>query len=161
MSFILSAQRDAGDFAALRENWEKYMRSLEDARSLIPPNTYGIAISEWWYQHDRPEAPHDSWLQKLELSEAKDEDGARYVTIRIELASAYHGTIVLVYSKVHAYSLVMGERSHGDWRYDEFSNDGTAGRFTHTIEWADGPVWTITAGDLIHSFDPGDGKWLG
>lgn len=81
MSFILSAQRDADDLAALKRNWENYIRSLEDARGFIPASAYEIAISDWWYEHDRPEAPHDSWLQKLELGEAKDEGGARYVTI--------------------------------------------------------------------------------
>jgi len=164
MSYILSAQRNEGDFDTFRRNWENYVRSLEDARDLIPTNVYEIAISDWWYRFDRPEAPHDAWLQKLEVGETKDEEGARYVTIRIELASAHHGTIVLFYSRVYAYFLGMGDTwrdIHGDWRYDEFSNDGTSGRFTHTIEWADGPVWTITAGDLIHSFEPGDGKWLG
>ncbi|WP_338288142.1 hypothetical protein [Luteolibacter sp. LG18] len=162
MPFILSAQRE--DLPSFLENWKNYRASLEAAQGLFPRNAYEIAISDWWYDPNRPEGPHDAWLQKLEVGEAKDEDGVRHVMIRIELASAHHGTIVLVYPKVYSYCLAMGEAwrdIHGDWRFDEFSHDGTAGRFTHTIEWADGPVWTITASDLIHSFDPGEGRWLG
>jgi len=49
--------------------------------------------------------------------------------------------------------MIEEDRSiHGDWRYDEFSTDGTPGRFTHTIEWADGPTWRITANELIHEY---------
>ena len=42
---------------------------------------------------------------------------------------------------------------HGGWRYDEFTLSDE-GLVIHTIEWGDGPVWTIKATDLLHEYMP-------
>jgi len=154
MAFILSAQRHESDSA---HNWERYQAYLQSVRDRFPKNAFHIATSEWWYSFDEPSAPHDSRLINFTLSDrmADSEADGQFCSIKIELQSAYSGRIILHYPRVERYQLSMpGNNSsgiHGDWRYDEFSlSDG--GFLVHTIEWADGPDWVITASELLHEY---------
>ena len=154
MSFILAANRDHGSIDEARKNREDYRAHLEALSDRFPASAFGIATSDWWYQPDLPEAPHDSRLIAFRMGDhgAPIWDNHQFSWIEIELHSAYSGTIVLRYPLVYRYELRMAESSqgiHGDWRYDEFTLTDD-GNLLHTIEWADGAVWVIEASDLEH-----------
>jgi hypothetical protein len=158
MAFLLSAEREAEDYLT-SNSWQRYLAYLEVHRSAIPCGAFAIATAPWWYSFDDPKAPHDSGLDRIEMGDvtSDEQENGTFIWIRIHLCSAHSGRIRLFYPRVYSYSLQMMDEEyplHGDWRFDEFSSDGTRGRFTHTIEWADGPTWRITACELIHEFEP-------
>lgn len=156
MAFHLAAERDADDYFTT-DPWERYLAYIEGCRDYLPESAYTLATSPWWYGFDDPKAPHDSHLERLEIGDLLDyerEDGV-LCWIRVHLISAFTGRITLFYPRVYAYSLAMESdvrAVHGDWRYDEIVSDGTPGRFVHTIEWASGPKWIITASDIHHEY---------
>ncbi|MFZ5570934.1 MAG: hypothetical protein ACOZF0_11045 [Thermodesulfobacteriota bacterium] len=153
MAFILSKQRHSDNSD---QNWVQYMGYLNSVRDRFPKNAFKIATSEWWYSFDKPEAPHDSRLINFTMSDTIEKNN-QYCRITVELESAYSGRITLRYPIVEKYQLNMPgtniTRTHGDWRYDEFSLSDD-GLIIHTIEWADGPDWIITASDIIHEYSP-------
>lgn len=157
---MLSAQRGAPDFSV--QNWERYQAYLRSVRDRFPANAYQIATSEWWYSFDAPAAPHDGRLVNLTISDkwAESESEERFCSIAIDLQSAYSGRILLRYPKVERYQLTMpgynASGIHGDWRFDEFSLSED-GFLVHTIEWADGPDWVITATELFHEHSSDEG----
>lgn len=162
MPFILSANRDHDSPENSLKNWEDYQAHLTKNKASFPKSAFALATSAWWYCSDLPEAPHDSRLLAFRMGDygASEWDNHQLPWIEIELQSAYSGRIRLRYPKVYRYELKMGGESpgiHGDWRYDEFSlTDG--GNLRHTIEWADGAVWTIEGSDLEHKHVMGPGN---
>jgi len=157
MAFLLSAERESPEYLN-GDHWQRYMSYLQSHRATMPACAFQIATSSWWYGFENPKGPHDSHLERFEMGDARDQTSdERVCWIRMRLKSAFSGHIQLYYPKVYSYSLAMPEEEypgHGDWRFDEFSSDGTPSRFTHTIEWADGPTWRITASELIHEYLP-------
>ena len=154
MSYILSDRRDSLEFTA--EHLRRYQEYLVSMRNRFPRSAYAIATSDWWYSFEDPRAPHDSALASLRMTDtwASTEDRPQFCSITVELEAANGGRIILTYPEVRKYNLTMpGEPSqiHGDWRYDEFTISDED-LLVHSIEWADGPVWTITATDLIHEY---------
>jgi hypothetical protein len=152
----LSAERDADDYFPA-DSWARYLAYLEDCRDNLPRTAYLLSTSSWWYAFNDPKAPHDSRLERLEIGDVLDyerEDGV-LCWIRVHLVSALTGRITLFYPRVYTYCLAMEsgmQAVHGDWRYDEITSDGTPGKFIHTIEWASGPKWVITASDIHHEY---------
>lgn len=119
--FILADKRDAdvdGAFA-------RYRAYLEANRHRFPPSAYSLASSDWYFGFSDHQAPHDSWLESLSVSEPStgQRSEIRTVSITIKLLGAYHdGYIELHYPTVFEYRLggmTLGQ-GHGDWRYDEF-----------------------------------------
>lgn len=161
MAFILSAQRDHGSVEEIGSNWKRYRAYLRAAEHRFPPSAFKLATSDWWYDFNRAEAPHDSRLLSLSI---RDAGAGTYESnspsiIEIELHAAYGGVIRLRYPTVYRYSLAIPdgvEGVHDDWRYDEFQAT-ESGRLVHTIEWARGAVWEIEASDLIHEYLPSVG----
>jgi hypothetical protein len=157
MSFILAAQRDhdpAGSF-------ERYAEYLASNRDRFPPSALALIDSDWYFGFEDHRAPHDSWLQDIQISEARpdDADSPPGVTIRIRLLGAYHdGVIELIYPGVESYSLQSPDltRGHCDWRYDEF-RISESGLLIHEIEWSGAMAtgrWLIEARDVQHSWHP-------
>lgn len=158
MSFILAANRDHDSLEEGRKNWEDYQVHLEALKERFPDSAFKIATSDWWYQFDLPEAPHDARLIAFRMGDhgAPSWDNPKFSWIEIELQSAYSGRILLRYPLVYRYEMMVKEASrgiHGDWRYDEFTLTNE-GHLLHTIEWADGAVWVIEASDLEHRHIP-------
>jgi hypothetical protein len=153
MSFILAAQRDSDEFTTV--NWSEYQAHLLSLKPRFPKNAFRIATADWWYGFSTAKGPHDSRLISASILE-ESVKGRRKCALKISLRSAAGGTIFLSYPGVIRYQLEMPPETwpgHGDWRYDEFtlSDDGY---LVHTIEWADGPTWVITAGNLLYKFIP-------
>jgi len=67
LSYILCADgRDDDPFGA----FARYRVHLEANRANFPKNAFELATSSWYYGFDDHRAPHDAWLEKLEIDEA-------------------------------------------------------------------------------------------
>ncbi len=153
MPFILSEQRDSEEWSP--GFWARYQEYLKQNESKFPKPAFKLASSEWWYSFESPKAPHDSRLISATITE-RLVNHRPVCSLIIVLSSAMKGEITLTYSGVKRYQLAMPKEQypgHGDWRFDEFSisEDGWV---VHTIEWADGPTWVITAKNIRHQYKP-------
>lgn len=155
MTYILSKERNK-DVSEAFENYDAY---IEANKEKFPPSALSLAKSNWYYGFEDHRAPHDSWLERVIVSEnaSGKRHEVRSITIKIVLLSAYHDRYIeLTYPRVFNYELTNGnaDRSHGDWLYDEFRLS-SAGNLIHEIEWVvDGsPVnWLIEADDVYHKW---------
>jgi hypothetical protein len=157
--FILSDQRDSdvqGAFA-------RYSEYLAKNKDRFPRSALALASSDWYFGCSSHQAPHDSWLESVQVLEASDGERQelRTSSIRIRLLGAYQdGYIEFHYPTVFEYRLTAGTlgQGHGDWRYDEFRLD-EKGRLVHEIEWAAfgaANTWLIVASDVHHRWLPLD-----
>ena len=155
--FILSEQRDSDVEAAFAQ----YKEYLKANRHRFPQSVYALAISDWYFGFSSHQAPHDSWLVSVQITEPSSgqREEIRTVSINIRLLGAYHdGYIEFHYPTVFEYRLTADTlgQGHGDWRYDEFRvND--KGQVIHEIEWASygaTNAWLIVASDVHHKWVP-------
>lgn len=155
--FILADQRDddvKGAFA-------RYTKYLADNRQRFPSGASLLVFSDWYFGFSDHQAPHDSWLESVSISEPSSGQRSeiRTVSITIKLLNAYHdGYIEFYYPTVFEYKLSGNALSQGhvDWRYDEFRlNDKD--QLVHEIEWRSYEAtntWLIVASDVIHRWLP-------
>lgn len=154
--FILGDQRD-DDVVGAFSRYEAY---LKENQTGFPESAYSLATSDWYFGFSDHRAPHDAWLESVEIFEPSqgERQETRAVSISIRLLGTYHdGFIELNYPKVFEYRLATGTlgRGHGDWRYDEFRLK-EEGQLVHEIEWASykgSHSWLIVASDVEH-------KWI-
>jgi hypothetical protein len=154
--FILANQRDSDAQGA----FARYSEYLAKNNDRFPSSALALATSDWYFGFNSHQAPHDSWLEAVQVLEPSDGERHEFRTasIRIRLLGAYHdGHIEFHYPTVFEYRLTAATLSqgHGDWRYDEFRLD-EKGRLVHEIEWATygaTNTWLIVASDVHH-------KWL-
>jgi hypothetical protein len=153
MAFVLSQNR-VGTARELEASFARYRAYLEQHRAAFPPSAFELASSDWYFSLSDPRAPHDGWLEDLEVSERGDAAQAeRCVSIRLRLRNAQHNRYLdFVYPRVFEYHLDLdrGRAGHRDWRYDEFrlSDEGTV---IHEIEWSgagDVGRWLIVGSDV-------------
>jgi hypothetical protein len=144
--YILAPERDLDPKSA----FANYAAYLEQNRARFPPSAYALATSDWYFDFSVHHAPHDAWLESLEI---------RGTSITIKLLAAYHdGFIELHYAQVFEFQLNSKEfiKGHADWRYDEFRIDEN-GRLVHEIQWAAREprgTWLIVASDVQHRWTP-------
>ena len=153
MAYYLSQDREADVSGAYR----RYQQYLHENRSGFPPGAYELATAEWWQDPHVHKCPHDSWLEKVAISEIGrgERSELRQLDIQIRLFGAYHdGFIELQYPLVYRYSLTaLGSADGlGDWLCDEFtlSSDN---HLVHEIEWERGR-WIIEASDIAFRWIP-------
>ncbi len=154
--FILANQRDSDVEGA----FNRYNEYLMKNSHRFPGSALALATSDWYFDFSSHEAPHDSWLEYVQVFESStgERNELRTTSIRIRLLGAYHdGYIEFYYPAVFEYRFAAGivEKGHGDWRYDEFRLD-EEGRLVHEIEWDPyhgSNTWLIVASDVHH-------KWL-
>jgi hypothetical protein len=139
----------------------RYEEYLQKNRHRFPQSAYALATSDWYFGFSSHQAPHDSWLESVQITELSSGqcEEMRTVSIYIRLLSAYHdGYIEFHYPIVFEYQLAADTlgQGHGDWRYDEFRvND--KGHVIHEIEWASygaTNTWLIVASDVHHRWVP-------
>jgi hypothetical protein len=152
MAFVLSRNRRSAH--ETQASFARYRAYLEEHRARFPGSAFALASSDWYFSLSDAHAPHDSWLEDLEVSErAEGVQSERFVTVRLRLRNAQHNTYLdFLYPRVFAYQLefTRSRSGHRDWRYDEFrlSEEGTV---VHEIEWAgarDVARWVIVASDV-------------
>jgi hypothetical protein len=154
--FILADQRDSD----VTEAFARYSEYLRKNSHRFPNSALALATSDWYFGFSSHQAPHDSWLEAVQVFEPStgERHELRTASIRIRLLGAYHdGYIEFHYPTVFEYRLTADTlgQGHGDWRYDEFRLD-EKGRLVHEIEWASygaTNTWVIVASDVHH-------KWL-
>ena len=120
------------------------------------------AASDWYADPNDPRSPHDSWLQRCELSvEGKDADEDRCERVfHLDLLSAYHnGVIRLSYRGVVRYQIVLQNRSDSaqiarrrDWLSDSVETLEAA-EVRHTIDW-EGERWMIECREADYTWFP-------
>lgn len=155
--YILAAQRDKDP----RGSYARYQAYLAENRSKFPPGALALATSDWYFNFNNHECPHDAWLEAVRIDEPSrgERQEIRFVAITVRLLAAYHdGHIELHYPKVFAYRLGCRnvEEGHHDWRYDEFRLDAN-GHLMHEIEWSgynEVGSWLIVANDIEFKWIP-------
>lgn len=155
--FILADQRDS-DVEGAFARYSEYLRTNSHR---FPPSAYALATSDWYFGFSSHQAPHDSWLEWVQIAEPSSGSRRelRTTSIRTRLLGAYHdGYIEFHYPVVFEYRLLADTlgQGHGDWRYDEFRLDDN-GRLVHEIEWAAygaTNTWRIVASDVQHTWIP-------
>ncbi|HYE75138.1 MAG TPA: hypothetical protein VEF04_17485 [Blastocatellia bacterium] len=156
MAFILSKQLNLDSDRA----FESYKNFLEANKDFFPPQAFALATSDWYYNPQDHQCPHDGWLENIIIKEPATgtQNEIRKTSLRIRLLGAYHdGFIEFFYPQVFSYSLnsMNCEKGHSDWLYDEFRLS-SAGRLIHEIEWSgykSSGNWVIEASDV-------EFKWL-
>ncbi|MBL9169936.1 MAG: hypothetical protein JNN07_19525 [Verrucomicrobiales bacterium] len=153
MAYYLSQDREADVFGAYR----RYQHYLHENRSGFPPGAYELATAEWWQDPRDHKCPHDSWLEKVVISEIGrgERSELRHTGIQVRLFGAYHdGFIELQYPIVYRYSLnALGSADGlGDWLCDEFTLS-SENHLVHEIEWERGR-WIIEASDIAFRWIP-------
>jgi hypothetical protein len=155
--FILADQRDSD----VERAFARYTEYLKANSHRFPKSAYTLATSDWYFGFSSHQAPHDSWLESVQMGEPSSGERreVRTTSICIHLLGAYQdGFIEFHYPTVFEYRLVADTlgQGHGDWRYDEFRLD-EKGRLVHEIEWAAfGAMntWLIVASDVHHKWIP-------
>jgi hypothetical protein len=155
--FILEEQRNKDLIASFRQ----YRKYLVDNCDRFPSTAYALATSDWYFDFQRHECPHDAWLEYARVDERSTGENheVRSVAITISLLGAYHdGTIEIHYPKVFEYrfnSFAL-DGGHHDWRYDEFRLN-ERGQVIHEIEWngcRNSSSWLIVASDVLFKWRP-------
>ncbi len=153
MTFVLSRNR-VGTVREFEESFARYRAYLEQHKARFPTSAFKLASSDWYFSLSDPRAPHDSWLEDLEVSERVEGlDSERSVSIRLRLRNAQQNRYLdFLYPRVFAYQLELtrGRSGHRDWRYDEFRLSDE-GHVIHEIEWSgagDVGRWVIVASDV-------------
>jgi hypothetical protein len=160
MVYVLSAQ--LYDDAIGNTAFENYRAYLDGPGRNLPSGARELAISDWYFNSNDHRAPHDAWLESVDITEEAGEDG-REVSIRLRLFGAYHdGHIEFRYRDVGRYRIELqpkprdSARGHRDWRHDEFRAFGD-GRVEHEIEWwgsSSTGTWLIEAADVKYRWLP-------
>ncbi len=157
MPYILSDQRDEAPVEA----FALYAAYIESERHRFPAGALALLDSDWYFGFSDPRAPHDAWLQSVQVIETRADgsDSSPETNLDIRLLGAFHnGIIQFTYAGVTSYTLNMHDlaRGHRDWRYDEF-RISESGYLIHEIEWF-GPSetgrWLIQARDVTHTWHP-------
>lgn len=141
-----------------------YSSYLETIKARLPPRARIFAEAEWHYDFKNPKCPHDSWVEKVILTEPADGEtkADRGLQIKVILLGAYHdGLIELSYFGVYSYEMrgnagATGprlRRPHGDWLIDEIrlSEDG---KVIHEIRFQRA-TWLIVCEDLSYNWIEG------
>lgn len=159
MTYVLTKDRPQDPQVVWEDGWAAYRAYLESVRGRMPRAAFEFAAADWHYDYGDHRAPHDGWLEVLEVREqAVGEFGeARRVEIIVRLLAAYHdGHIELRYADVLGYSLASGGRAgawHGDWLSDEVTLS-ERGRVLHEVEWSEGGLWLIECADITYTWIP-------
>ena len=151
---------------------DAYLRYLRTNASNMPRGAREFALAPWHYDYDHHQCPHDSWLDKVTVSEigTGPRNASRRISILARFLGAYHdGHFDIEYNGVSSYQIeykdipitisgkeVQFPRSlsgHGDWYIDEVSLTRN-GEVCHEITFANGSTWKIVCADLIYSWQP-------
>ena len=155
--YILSAERSVDAAGA----FQKYREYLLHNKARFPKGAHALATSDWYFDPQRHECPHDAWLEEVRIDERSsgERQEIRAVTITARILGAYHdGLIEVRYPSVFGYRIdsLSIKNGHGDWQYDEF-RVSDSGQLIHEIEWGSSKAkssWLIVASDIEFRWTP-------
>jgi hypothetical protein len=144
--FILNRDRPNNSLEEWKSGWDNYQQYLKSISSRLPDSALAYALAEWHYNHLEHRAPHDAWLQKLEILGLEGGEGRNCRIVATFLGAYHDGIISLEYLDVLSYSICSSAENLGDWQYDEIrlSEDG---KVIHEIEFDRG-TWLIICRDM-------------
>lgn len=155
MTFVLQKDGSQDSHEAFVESWRQYREYLESISVHLPPSAREFAIAEWHYNFQDHRAPHDAWVESINIFETAtgERQEIRQAYIKLSLLGAYHdGHIEIEYVNVLRYSIGSAYENHGDWEYDEIRLS-EAGNVLHEIEIG-GFSWVIECKDIRYSWFP-------
>jgi hypothetical protein len=142
---------------------QQYVDYIMSIRERLPAGVRAIVSSKFYFDPSDHRCPHDSWVERLTLSEPSSGDRSQFreLSLSIRLLGAYHdGYIDFSYVRLKRYfldgsqlgSIRSAGTAHSDWLTDEFIllDDGLV---SHEIRFRSGAVWTIVSEDVV--FIPG------
>jgi len=130
--FIIGVK--GADFDDLGSNFEKYQNYLQNNKH-IQKNILEVAKSDWYYDPECHQCPHDSWIESIVFNRKKN-------SLIIELLGSYHDCkLSFSYEEVEIYDLTGIGVDGLEWNRDEFevTNDFNI----HHIEMSCGSLWRI------------------
>lgn len=153
--FILRKDRPNNSLEEWDLKWYQYQQYLKSISLHLPESAQAYALADWHYNHLDHRAPHDAWLQRLEISESVSNDVRHAQNGRIvaTLLGAYHdGIIEIEYVDVLSYAIQRNTGLLGDWQYDEvrISDDGSV---LHEVEFDEGS-WLVVCRNLAYRWSP-------
>ena len=127
----------------------------------FPPNAFELATSDWWFNFNDPNCPHDAWFEQAVIREPStgERQEIRHTELELTLLGAYQDVrIWITYKGVTGLNIGAAglNEGHGDWRYDEFRLTDE-GLLIHEIEWArykTQSTWIVTAKDIEYRSGP-------
>lgn len=160
MQYIKCLETDRG--YAFDSN--EYPAYFDTIKNKLPAQARSFAEAEWHYDFKNSKCPHDSWVEKVIITEPADGEtkADRGLQIKVILLGPYHdGLIELCYFGVYSYEM-RGDldsahprlrRPHGDWLIDEIrlSKDD---KVIHEIQF-ERASWLIECEDLSYKWIPG------
>jgi len=149
MSFLINASEEDIKSGAAFQNYQRYLGSI---KSQLPQSVYDFATADWHYDPSQRTCPHDSWIEKIEISELAEglRHEVRKTRIGLFLLGAYHDRILsLIYDDVVAYNIsaLRSTGGHGDWLIDEINLSET-NMVVHEIAFSSGAVFRFECRDL-------------
>lgn len=146
--------------------WNEYQLYMNTIKDFLPQTTTDFALAEWHYDATNHQCPHDSWVEKLNITEVMQQNDIkkRQINITIMLLGAYHdGHIELDYKNVSEYKLDNTESQqyreyrkyagHGDWLIDEIYRSDS-GKVIHEIIFRWGVEWKIECDEVTFNWKP-------
>lgn len=142
---------------------DDYLQYLNETADRFPPGVREFALANWHFDFKHHQCPHDSWLEKIVITEiaSGERRQVRASEISATFFGAYHdGYFDLVYKGVSSYSLEFsgahGRRGHGDWIVDEMTiND--KGTVHHEIKFSEA-MFSIDCVDFKYHWIPNIGR---
>jgi hypothetical protein len=144
--------------------WEldAYISYVRKNASRFPPRTLEFALASWHYDIADHRCPHDSWLEKLIISESPVglKVNQRGIMVDAQFLGAYHdGYFSIKYQQVKEYSLIkpMGDHrvqvpgGQGDWIVDEL-RISSRGLVVHEIIFSTKAVMLIECEEIEHEW---------
>ncbi|MFL5732838.1 MAG: HEAT repeat domain-containing protein [Chloroflexia bacterium] len=150
-SYVLSRSVHRSELDDAMDRFRRYDEYLESIRDRLPPGARAYAFGPSHNSGTR-EAPHDSWLEMLEMrvrsSGARSE--RRELDIHAHLLGSDHdGYIEFHYTNVHEADLAVVS----EWLYDEVRL-GEEGRVIHEIRFDSDSRWLIECEDFTYEWKP-------
>lgn len=164
MVYKLSDQLDhMGNSQYIFEAYNKYLR---ENRNRLPTSVLDLIASEHWHGGSGSTAPYYCELQNIEIIDFGKETAHLILTLikkdhrdykekPFRLKLIYQGLLEL--NIPHQKDISVNPFM---WRYDEFlffdpwsGYEHNEKMFTHNIEWVGKYVWSITAKDLIATWE--------
>ena len=114
-------------------NIPEYLTYIETVKNRFSDKAYSFITEPWHYDSYFHQCPHDSWLEKLEITEnyPKEDISERNTDIMIIFFGAYHDSILTIkYKNVVGYEKNLNTlpqpmlnkgafSNHGDFLYDQ------------------------------------------
>ena len=155
MAFVLLKDGTQDSTDSFVGSWRRYREYLASIADRLPAAARDFALGEWHHDFSDHRAPHDSWVESVQIYETAsgERKEIRQIQIKVRLLGAYHdGYIEIEYKNVAQYSMASDYPNHGSWLYDEVRLSDT-GSVIHEVEIG-GSTWVIECEDIHYIWLP-------